>query len=735
VQQDITPLQQRNEAFRAFLDTLNPAQRRAVDQTEGPVLVIAGPGAGKTQLLTARIGKILLDTDTKAHNILCLTFTDAGAQAMRQRLIQRIGPEAWRVPIFTFHAFCNRVIQDNLEYFGKKQLDPVSELERIEIVRGLLAKLPTDHPLREGKKDVFLYENQLRDLFSNMKKQDWTPGALHRHADLFIQEMPQNPDFLYQRNAKGYKKGDLKATLAASWTEKMLRLKAAADLFPKYVNSMERAGRYEYEDMVLWVTRAFEKNRALLQGYQERFQYVLVDEFQDTNGVQFHLLNLLLDYWEIPNVFIVGDDDQSIYEFQGARLENLRNFYEKYRIGLETIVLESNYRSSQDILDAAFALIAYNEIRAVRAIDVPIEKRLKAEKIDFKSTAMELHAYENPLQETAAVFARIAGLLDGGIPAEEIAVLYAKHKQVEALQALLEKKGILYHSKRPVNILDTPQVRQLRELLRYLHEEGKQAFSGEHRLFRILHNACFGLASIDLAKIAWSLRQTAAEPVTELYEKIGKRKSKAHFWRVVLGDATWLQEIGLEDPAAVLSVHHKLNQWIADVANLALAPLLERLIAQSGMLSYALNHADKVPMLQVLSSFLAFVKQESERTPRLSLSRLLELLDSMDDNKVPIPLQAALSDGPGVQLLTAHAAKGLEFGYVFLMGCTEDAWEKNKGGNRGRFALPPTLTFSGEEDALEAGQTPSLCFVRGARPIGQKHRTKPLHHGIRTAGV
>lgn len=725
VQQELSPLQQRNQAFRDFLSTLNPAQRRAVDQTEGPVLVIAGPGAGKTQLLTARIGKILLDTDAKAHNVLCLTFTDAGANAMRQRLLQRIGPEAWRVPIFTFHAFCNRVIQDNLEYFGKKQLEAVSELERIEMVRQLLSKLPPEHPLRAGKKDIFLYEYHLRDLFSNMKKQDWTPGLVRRHAEQFVAEMPQNQSFVYQRNTKEYKKGALKKPLVEAWTEKMERLKAAADLFPKYVNSMERAGRYEYEDMVLWVIKAFEKNKALLQTYQERFQYVLVDEFQDTNGAQFHLLNLLLEYWDVPNVFIVGDDDQSIYEFQGARLENLRAFYEKYRKGLEIIVLDQNYRSSQAILDAASDLIQANEIRAVRAIDVPLEKRLLAAKDDFPSRALEVHAYQNRVQETAAVLGRIEALLAEGVPADEIAVLYAKHAQVADLQSLLEKKRIPYHSKRPVNVLDTALVRQLRDLLCYLHDEVQKPFSGEHRLFRILHQAHFGLPALDLAKMAFALRMEQGQRDASLYEKIGNRANSTRFWRETLGDRPWMEGLGLEKPEALYTLHARLNQWVADLQNLPLAPFIERLYSQTGLLAYVLGHPDRVQLLQVMASFLEFVKQEAERNPRFSPARLLDLLDSMDDNKVILPLQSALREGPGVQLLTAHAAKGLEFGYVFLMGCTEDAWEKNKGGNRGRFALPPTLTFSGEEDALEARRR--LFYVAMTRAKHHLYISYPQH--------
>jgi len=139
-----------NEAFQEVLEQLNPQQREAVDQIEGPVMVIAGPGTGKTHILSSRIGRILMETDAQAHNILCLTFTDAGVNAMRERLLRFIGPEAHRIPIYTFHSFCNSIIQDNLERFGRQDLEPLSDLERVELLRKVLDTLPPEHPLRKA---------------------------------------------------------------------------------------------------------------------------------------------------------------------------------------------------------------------------------------------------------------------------------------------------------------------------------------------------------------------------------------------------------------------------------------------------------------------------------------------------------------------------------------------------------------------------------------------------------
>jgi DNA helicase-2/ATP-dependent DNA helicase PcrA len=696
----MTELQQRNDTFRAFLDTLNPAQRAAVAQIEGPVLVIAGPGTGKTQLLTARIGNILLETDARPQNILCLTFTDAGATAMRRRLLQHIGPAAHQVPISTFHAFCNKVIQENAEHFSKGNPEPLSDLERIEIVRKLLAQLSPDHPLRQGKKDVFQFEVQLRDLFDSMKREGWLPGHVIKQSSRFLQDLPENPAYLYQRSSKLFKKGDPKSAQIADVTEKIERLKAAADLFPKYQNALDRAARYEFEDMLRWVLSAFEKNEALLRTYQERYQYILIDEFQDTNGAQFQLLNQLLDFWDVPNIFIVGDDDQSIYEFQGARLQNLRSFQERYQRGLQTILLEQNYRSTQPILDAAGRLIANNTLRAVHLLGEGTEKKLHA--VREGGLQPELRVYPNRMQETSGIADEIDSLLATGTPANEIAVLYARHRQAERLLLLLEKKGIPYQTKRPVNTLDLPLSRQIHALLNYLNEELQSPFSGEHHLFRLLHAAFWRLDPLDLARVAIACKTEPQETADERYHKIGERNSGKKQWREILGDETVLNTLSLRCPADLLQLGQLLNNWIAEAENLPLPQLLERLFTQSGLLDWALAQPDKWWHLQVLQTLVEFVRNETARNPRLSLGKLLALMEGMDDNGLPLPLAQALQPVSGVQLLTAHAAKGLEFDTVFILDATEDAWDKNNGGRNRRFFLPDTLTRSGEEDALEA---------------------------------
>src|SRR6201746_2929943 len=167
-----------NEKFQQALAGLNAEQLAAVNQMDGSVLVIAGPGTGKTQILAARIGKILTDTDAAPNEILCLTYTDAGAVAMRKRLFEFIGPDAYRINIYTFHAFCNEIIQENLEYFGKLNLEPISDLESAMLFRELIDDFPNDHLLKRFTGDVYFDTPRLKGLFSTMKSEGWDEPAI-----------------------------------------------------------------------------------------------------------------------------------------------------------------------------------------------------------------------------------------------------------------------------------------------------------------------------------------------------------------------------------------------------------------------------------------------------------------------------------------------------------------------------------------------------------------------------
>lgn len=259
------------QKFQEEYTRLNPEQKRAVDQVEGPVMVIAGPGTGKTQILSARIGKILLDGGgVEPQNILCLTYTDSGAIAMRRRLQSFIGPDAYRVAISTFHAFCNDVIQDNLGLFEKTALDPLSDLERIELMKELIDGFGKDHPLKRYRGDVYFEIHSLQSLFSLMKREGWTGDHICQKIDEYLNDLPTRDEYICKRATKEYKKGDIRWDKIEEQKERMEKLRAACNELKRYQALLRQRNRYDFDDMINWVIDAFQTNESLLRAYQDR---------------------------------------------------------------------------------------------------------------------------------------------------------------------------------------------------------------------------------------------------------------------------------------------------------------------------------------------------------------------------------------------------------------------------------------------------------------------------------
>jgi DNA helicase-2/ATP-dependent DNA helicase PcrA len=689
-----------NRHFTQEYSRLNERQRQAVDRIEGPVMVIAGPGTGKTQILAARIGKILLDTDTSPQNILCLTYTDAGALAMRRRLLQFIGSDAYKVNIFTFHAFCNDVIQDNLSLFEKNQLDPISQLEKIELLKNLIDSFPKNHPLKRYRGDVYYEINNLATLFSNMKQEGWTPEVITRSIESYIADLPNRAQFIAKKATKDFKRGDVRTDWVEFEKERMTRLAAAVGEFERFQQMMREQNRYDFDDMINWVINAFEDNRQLLLSYQERFQYILVDEYQDTSGTQNQLVRLLINYWEQPNIFVVGDDDQSIYRFQGANVENMERFCSDYANDLFKVVLTNNYRSTQPILDVSKTLISRNKERLILKMD-GLTKELIAShpEISLLQHPPALLEFETPRHEMIGITLQIEQLLASGVQPGNIAVIYRENKYGDELKKIFLLRNIAAYSKRNLNLLELPLAQKLVQILSYIAAEYEVPYGGDEMLFEILHFDFFDIPPIEIAKLSIEVADRHFTPDKTsirrlLYEKSHQRPKD-------------LFDTGIHP--ALKQASATVESLISDASNVTIQHLLENIIRKGGVLKKIMSSTDRIWMMQVLTCFFDFVKDETRRNPDCTLRQLVRNIHLMRSNNVAIPIVQVGGSDKGVNLLTAHGSKGLEFEYVFLAGSTAGVWEKKRKPGSG-YKMPDTL-FSSKPSADEEEELRRLFYV------------------------
>ena len=670
--------------FEEAYNNLNIHQRIAVDTIEGPVMVIAGPGTGKTQILAARIGKILLDTDALPENILCLTYTDAGAIAMRRRLQQFIGADAYKVNIYTFHAFCNDVIQDNLNLFEKNSLDAISELESMQLFKSLIDSFPKNHPLKRYRGDVYFETGNLRNLFSNMKREGWKPDFINEKIEAYLADLPLRDEFIYKRKYKQFNPGDLKPDKINEEKERMEKLRAAVNEFERYQELMRKRNRYDFDDMINWVIRVFEENKNVLANYQEKFQYILVDEFQDTSGTQNKLVQLLINYWDVPNVFVVGDDDQSIYRFQGANVENMIDFATQFTNDLKTVVLTNNYRSTQPILDISKTLINKNEERLIKKLPGLSKELLSSHsRISLLTHPPVLQEYNSVKEEMAGITYKVSALLSEGTAPGRIAIIYKENKYGEELATYFRLKGLPVYSKRSINLLQDPFVNKLINLLRYLNAEHDTPYGGDEMLFEILHYDFYIIPPIEIARLT-------VEVNTKKYggEQTSIRKllsDKAH------APAKDLFDTGIHPGLKNVSVI--IEQLIADVPNVTLQQLFENIIQKAAVLPYIMQHPKKIALMQLLTAFFDFIKEETSRDAMLDLDGLIKIIDLMEHEGIALPMQQVSGSDKGVNLLTAHGSKGLEFEYVFFAGVNASSWEKKRKPGGG-YKLPDTMFSS-----------------------------------------
>ena len=618
---------------------LNSAQQLAVDTIEGPVMVVAGPGTGKTQIIAERIANILEKTDTPPHGILALTFTESGAKAMRQRLLETIGETAYYVNIFTFHAFCSSVIQEFPDRFIiSPEMESLSGLERVEIFHQILEKHDFEHIKPPNQPSYY------------------TPALIKSIQDLKREAItPQSFKSILKKEASILSKTKLSKTARLDAKKQLNKNQELLKAYILYQKILRQRGRYDFEDMINLVVEAFKRDQNLLRTYQERLLYFLVDEYQDTNSAQNQVVDLLASYWgDQANVFVVGDSNQSIYRFQGASLENIIAFTKTYPSST-IITLDQNYRSTQTILDTSFHLIQKNHFK--------IEDVVKSAKPKLKSQTKHRQAKINLIRlssetlETFWLAQKVKSLIQKGIKPEDIAVLYRHNADAPQLADMFVKLNIPIDIEGGGNVLEDPIIQKLLTLLRAINNSPKNLEDLD--LFTLLHYQFFDFDSLDILKLTRAASQ--------------KRSSIID---TILSDN--FKNLKLKDPHKFIQFLDQLTKWQQLDSQLHFSEFFETLVKQSGFLDWLISRPDAVEKLNRLNSLFSEIKRLNNADHNLNLNSFLKALELMEINHLKITEKDLDIKTNTVTLSTAHKAKGKEWAYVFIYKAIDGKWGNNR---------------------------------------------------------
>ena len=585
------------DAFEQRYILLNPEQRQAVDTIEGPVMVIAGPGTGKTEVLTMRIANILRrgraplagardgaiagahDRAIPPEKILALTFTESGAIAMRRRLVKLVGQDAYRVEISTFHGFANRIIRDYPDYFPTIiGASSITEIEQVSILRRLLDTLPLKDLRPFG--DRYYHLRAILAAVSELKQQGVAPAIFSAIAADAKKDFYANPDLINQSGKyEGKMRG--KYVTAAKQVERNVEL---ATIYEEYQKALAAARQYDYSDMIMYVALALENDAELTQVLQGAYEYFLVDEHQDTNDAQNKIIELIAgggagaggdgDH-DRPNLFVVGDEKQAIYRFQGASLENFHYFRDHYK-DVVLITLRNNYRSTQAILNAAQGVSPRDTTLVAHAGHSEVPAHLAV----LSSPAVEYYFIAQKIIEF------IAGA-GSAVPvkAEEIAVLYHNNKDVVPLAAMLEKRGVLFNIESNQDVLGDEEIKKLVRVLRAV-----QHFGSDIWLAEALHVDFLGIPPIDV----YRLSSYAFKERRKMYE--------------VMQYPVGLEAAGVSEPAraAYQKLFRNLSEWARAAKNRGAGEAFEKIVYESGFIQAVLNHPSATEKLAKLHALLSF---------------------------------------------------------------------------------------------------------------------------------
>nr|MBU1328866.1 ATP-dependent helicase [Candidatus Omnitrophota bacterium] len=667
------------ENFEKFYKELNVEQKKAVDIIEGPVLVLAGPGTGKTQILSVRAANIIRQKKALQENILILTYTNAAAKTMKERLAKIIGFKGYDVYVATFHSFANSILLDSEEaanYIQERiQIEDIEQVRVIEYIldhtQGISEIRPFNAP--------YNYVKEIQKKIGDLKREGVSPEEFLKYVKIL------KPDGAYIEE------------------KHVPRIKALAIIYDQYEKLkasgnkevFDERGRYDYDDMIMMAIHALNNEPILKKKYQDQYQFFMVDEFQDTNGAQFKLLFSILK-GENPNVCCVGDDDQSIYRFQGASVGNFKELKNKFK-NLETISLKNNYRSTKEIIDLSQSLIK----------EVPEDERTGNKDIintrDFKKKSIGYYEFTQEAEELDFIVRKIKEIKaeiesskdlkseEKENPYNNIAILVRKRDLILRIIDKFLRAGIPYATDGKEDIRPEPRARQMLDVLE-LANMGPENYEDIDRvLYRILIADYFKIPLNDILR---------------LIGKVNKKKRNKEDSKVL---SELLKSEDLSEPLE--KAKNIIKKLLKNSQFKPAHTILMEYIEDARIYKYILEKYDKDDVMRIrdlraLSSFINMIKSSDMSKPGLTLKDFVEEIRTRNEHGMPLEGNLVTMTQNGVRIFTAHGSKGQEFHSVIIPFCLQDkSWPIKPRPDT--IPLPPDIT-------------------KGVEKVGSKERIKEL---------
>ena len=626
----------------ALLGGLNPEQRRAVTHGDGPLLVVAGAGTGKTQVITRRIAWLIATRRAKPSEILALTFTDQAADEMQGRVDQLVPYGYTDTAISTFHAFGDRLIREfALELGLPSDVRVLSRPETVVFLREHLFEFQLDAYRPLGDPTRFL--DALATLFSRAKDEDVSPEAFLAHADRLAAGAAAAQARV---DAAGGAATDADRDATAALDEEARRQRELALAYARYQDLLAATGAIDFGDQVSLALRLLRDSPATREAVQRRFRYVLVDEFQDTNRAQAELVALVAQPHR--NVTVVGDDDQSIYKFRGAAISNILEFRERYRHA-RVVVLRRNYRSRGPILDAAYRLVRHNDPDRLE-VRAGIVKRLVPERGSDGAPAVRHEAFATGAEEADWIAADIGRRVREGAQPRQTAILVRSNAAADPILRSLNLEGIPWRFSGTSGLYARPEVRLLLAFLRAIADPGSSV-----DVYALAASELYRLGGEDLVAIV-NMARRRNRSVWEVLDELGRQPG--------------ILRLSPDSRASAATLVEDLRRYVALAHERPAGEVLYAFLRGTGWLK-RLAEADTVAAEEALSNIARFFDIVRAQSALLTddravfVARHLQTLIQAGDDP---PTADIDPDAEAVAVMTVHKAKGLEFPVVYLPG-------------------------------------------------------------------